>query len=384
MNDSFNNLSFFLPTGEDLRLLLSQEAVTPAVLRQMLRSRNVFCQSSEKKDLVPIFLLSYLTPDEFDDLLDIIKTREESPKIRSHTFEIPFEGASLNEALPHDLPFAEIADDPLGNYEIVGTPMFTSDPQGSLPSFVLEVTIKRTSVSSDLFKTIRQFHGSIRYTHNSKSKTLTVTTVHTSPETESVNRLLVSRTNRHLRDCNFITPHSEFKIVFGSFTNEQRMIFLMQFTGLNEAHDINFQRLTDLALKLDETKTIPDEERLNWMKKKVSKLRLNGEALEDTFFVTDTECRPFIICWRAEMAFEFSSTDMEGRFLAVLEFSDYSINGLPSAEFQISISQFSANGYHKGHPDLRQQKTRLIERLNNYKEQAFAASQRAEQILLAG
>ncbi|MFO1438034.1 MAG: hypothetical protein U1F81_06885 [Verrucomicrobiaceae bacterium] len=370
MSEPTASTNYYLLTGEDLRVFLNQEAITVTVLRQILRGRGVFCPSNDKKDLLPFLLLSFLTPEEFETLLDAVRSKEESHKVRSHTFSVPFEGKTLEEVMPVDLPIAELAADPLGNYEVVGVPMITAEKDGGKPSCVVRLKLRRTTIGSDLTANSRHFESQVRWTLDVDAKRLLVTTIHTSRETEQANQSVVRVINKHLREQQFIEPGSEFRLCFKSFTNEQRIVFLMQFSGLDEWNGLSFERLKGLALKLDETKTPPDQERLNWMRKKVSRVNLNGDALQDTFFVTDTTCRPYIICWRMEMVFKFTTADHSGKLEAVFEFADYANGSLGTAEFQIAIPSLSISGKPKNHPDCRLLADKFVLKLNSMKQQA--------------
>lgn len=339
MNNELPELDFYLPTGEDLRVFLNQEMITVALLRQMLRGRGILCPFRDKKDLLPYFLLSYLTPDEFDFLLDALRKKEDTSKVRNHSFSVLFSGNSLGEVLPTDLDFHGISADEFGNYEVVNSPMLEADPEEGKPSFIIRLKTKRTVLSADVTNSCRVFESSIRYTLDAEAKRLIITTNHTSNETQQVNDRIVAAINKHLTQQQLITPESEFRVRFNSFNNEERIRFFMQFTGLNEWNGASFEKLKELSLKLDEKSNPPDREGLTWMMNKVNRVNLKGKALERTFFVDDSTCRPFVIFWRMEMRFKVTTSDYNGYFDAVLEFADYADNEKEqqNAEFQIHV-----------------------------------------------
>lgn len=336
-DDDLPELSFYLPTGEDLRVFLNQEMITVAILRQLLRGRGILCSSQDKKDLLPHFLLSYLTPDEFDLLLDTLRKKEEASKARNHSFSVKFEGTTLVEALPQDIDFQSITADEYGNYELVNAPTFEPEPDNGRPSFIIRLQTKRTILSADLTTSCRIFESSIRYTHDADTQRLIITTNHTSSESQKVNDRIVAVVNRSLNERNLIVPNTEFRVRFNSFTNEERIRFFMQFTGLKEWNGASFEKLKELSLKLDEASSPPEREGLMWMKNKVNRVNLKGKALEQTFFVDDPTCRPFVIFWRMEMRFKVATLDYNGYFDAVLEFADYADNESGTAEFQIHV-----------------------------------------------
>gem|GEM_PF-2084442 len=371
MNSTSEDSDFVLPSGDDLRVFLNQDSISTSLFRRVLRHRGVFMSSTDKKDLLGYFLLSFLSPDEIQFLLDCVRTKEDSQKVRSHTHSINCDNKSLAEMLPTDLNFHKIVADPYGNSQTLGSPTFIRDPEGKSESHVLRYKIERMSIAADWIRARRVFDGEIRYTLNLEEKRLDVTTLHTATEIEKANRRFTGHVQRELKKNLYIDSDEEARITFGSFSNQQRVLFFMKFTAFNEHVGITFKKLTDLSLRLDEAVAVPDEERLNWMRNKVKKLRLNGDALQETFFVTDKNCRPYVIFWKSESSYVFETADESGTFGAVFEFADYAINELPSCEFQISISTLSIDGKQQTHPDCLALKKQFVLKLNRAKAQAF-------------
>jgi hypothetical protein len=338
-----HNYDFVLPVGDDLRVFLNQEAITESLLRRLLRMRGVFTPLEDKADLIPFILLSFLTPDEFEELLTHVHRREDTSKERSTSHSVICDVESLGAILPNDINIHSIAADSFGNSKVIGTPVLTQEKIGEDDSYVLRFKVERTNITADWIRSRRIFEGSIRFTYYSQLKRLTVTTIHTSTETEKVNRLLARHVTSDLRDRQVIGKEPETRVTFGSFNNEERIRFFMIFTGLNESMGLKFDKLTDLALKLDETAGVPHD-KLGWMKEKVSAVRLRGHGLHNTFFVTELECRPFVIFWKTICTFRFETADCTGGFTAVFEFADYATSGEDECEFQISIDHLSIDG----------------------------------------
>lgn len=146
----------------------------------------------------------------------------------------------------------------------------------------------------------------------------------------------------------------------------------MKFTDIADVPGIRFDKLTDISLKLDESKPVPNQERLNWMRDKVRTLKLEGDALQETFFVTDMTCREFVIFWKVEANYLFDWFGESGRFTAVFEFHDYASREAADCEFQISITTLSIDGKQQTHPDCSHLKKQFALRLNQEKERAFS------------
>lgn len=374
---SSESLDYILPFGEDLRAFLMQSSVSESLLKRILRHRGVFTSSPEKKDLVSHLLLSYLTPDEFSLLLDSVTTREDSRKHRTFSHSVTCDNPSLASVIASDFPIHDITQDHFGNSQVLGIPQWTADPQSGKESYVLSYQVERRSHASDWTQSRRVFDAEVRLTLDTSEKKLVISTTHTATETERNNRLIGRFIEKDFRQKSFIGEGPANRITFGSFSNLQRILFFMKFTGINDIPGIRFDKLTDLSLKLDESQAVPDQERLNWMRNKVKTLKLKGDALQDTFFVTDKSCWPFVIVWKTELCFSFDLGGETGRFTAVFEFDDYATKESNDCEFQISIPYLSIDGRQQGHQNCSHLKRQFATRLNQEKERAFVESTKA-------
>lgn len=365
--------SFLLPSGEDLRVFLTQEFITPALLRQILRQRGVFIQSQDKKDLLPFLLLSRLTPDEFETLIEAAKTREESPKLRSNSHTLTCDGKTLEDMLPAEIDLKAIAGDEFENSKIEGTPTLVSDPQGGRESYVMRYKITRISLHTDWIKGKRQFEGEVRYTLFPDQKEIKVTATHTAPETEKINRKFTHSIEREWKQKEYINKDEDLRVLFNSFDNQQRITFFMKFTALNEPLGITFTKLSRLAVRPDANSTGLTEEKLLWMKNKVKKMELSGESLHDIFIFTEPTCQPYVIMWDVELKFSFVTPDHSGYFVANLEFADYGSSASPFSEFQISIPTLMVPGKLQTHPDCKELRRRFFLKLTDEKHKAFSS-----------
>jgi hypothetical protein len=367
MNESFDHPQFILPSGDDLRVFLIQDAISASMIRKVLRNRGVFLASTDKKDMLEQLLLSYISPSEFVYLLDELRTRLDSQKLRSRSYTVRVDAPPLVEMLPTNLNFEEIVRDEYGNSRPIGVPQFVFDQKGQSNSCVINYRIERTSFGADWIRSRRIYEGEVRYTHKPENQTLEVTAFHTSDETERANRLLINHVRSDMKKREIIHDGDETIVTFGSLTNAQRIAFFMQFTSFNDISVFSFEKLTDISLRLDDNAQPPDQERLNWMKSSVSKVLLTGE-LQDTFFVKDISCRPYLIVWKMEAQFKFESPDASGRFSAVFEFAD---SKMGSSEFQVYILNLTADGKSQRSPDCVHLRKKFSLKLNSAKAEFF-------------
>jgi hypothetical protein len=370
MNPEDTDYRAILPTGDELRVLLIQPYVTTSLLRKVLRGRGVFTDAKEKKDLVTLLLLSFITPDEFEMIVEAARRSQDTPKMRSHVFNLKTDDLSLAALLPDDLNVNQIAGDPFGNYEFLGAPSFVRMDKGGQEVYSLDYEIKTTDLTSDWIKSNRVYSGELTYRYDRAQKMLAVETIHSSDETKLINRKLSAKVDRHLKEQGIFEGDPE-RIRFNSFDNESRIRFFMMFTGKFEGSRFMFDKLTDLSLKLDESKPTKSKE-LEWMRDKVSSIKLGGKAIQETFFVTEISCRPFVIFHRIECRYKFEVTGSEGSFVAVFDFPES--QRYPNSEFQISISSISIKD-HSGDTQLAEKlKRRFRNELNQSKMDFYRRS----------
>lgn len=362
---------YVLPVGDALRIFLNQDSITEALLKGILRRRGVFITSTEKKDMLEYLLLSFLTPDEFEVMLDSIRIKEDSYKMRTKSFTVTVTDAQLADMMPKQLDVGKIAADPYGNSQIIGNPVFTAEPGSLGNTYSMKVGVQRLNYTSDWIQSRRVFDSEVKLELDPAKKRLKITTYHTSVETEKANRRIIQHLAKDFKNRDIIDNEEPNRVTFGSFSNAQRILFFMLFTGLQEFSGLTFKRFSDLSLRLDETKPIPDQERVNWMRNDVTTVKLKGDALQETFFVKDLTCRPYIIFWRIDAVYTFDLIDEAGSFTAVLEFADYGKEPKPSCEFQVSIPHLSIDGKGPTHPDCAALKKKFLTRLNTQKDTAF-------------
>lgn len=353
---------YHLPTGQNLLPLLEQPYISAAILRDLLRRRGSFCPSTEKKDLVAKLLLSYLSPLEFDYLMTIAIERESGRKVRNDYDELETNtGLTLAESLPTDDQFKISRDFPSEDhhFSIIGSP---SLKQISDTHYQINYLIRRRNLHSNWIKSEQQFNGTVDVFKDDKKEVLRFEAWHTSDETRKVNRFITRSLRKSCKESGLIKENTTKTIRFNSFNNEQRIAFLLKFTGSFGNEIFSFEKLVDLSLKVDESSD-PKDERISWMKRKVSKLNVSGTELENTFFVTDKTCRPHLLFWRFECRYKFDTADGDGTMIAAFEFGGYSKNQSGTSPFQITCVRLSASRYRGNYKTLER---KIIARLNSY------------------
>lgn len=342
---------FHLPFSGDLQPLLDQPYITVSILNDMLRRRGSFINCAEKQDYVAFLKISYLTPDEFDYLMELAIDREEKKKIRNDYDELKTETqVTLESALPSEdeLNVSDLLQNRFPHCTLVGRPFLA---RKSNDHYYISYTIKRRNLHSNWLKSEQEFQGELHVIKDDQKGIVKTECWHTSEETRRANRIIASEIRKTMTAGGLIKENQTHTIRFNTFDNKSRIAFLMLFTGDFTSSGLVFDKLLDMSLSLDESCKC-DDIRLAWMKEKVSKLNLSGTALHDTFFVTDLSCRDFLHVWRFECRYKFDKPDGRGSITIAFEFGGYSKSKSPNAPFQISCVSLSASKYKGAYNQL--------------------------------
>lgn len=80
MRQNHKDIKFFIPFGESVRGFANQQFISAAEINRILRERGVFALNQEKDYTIPILQTLLLSPEEFDNLADVYRNREDSFK----------------------------------------------------------------------------------------------------------------------------------------------------------------------------------------------------------------------------------------------------------------------------------------------------------------
>lgn len=154
------------------------------------------------------------------------------------------------------------------------------------------------------------------------------------------------------------------RVLFNSFNNEGRIKFLWDMTGNSGISNLDFEKITDIDLKADNSLTPPSHLNIDWMLKEVSRMHLSGESLQNTFFLANTNCYPFLIIWKMQAKFRYEIKNTQGSCKINFEFSNYPRR--EHAEFEISIDSLVPDKAYK-HISTRSIQSSVMEELNKRK-----------------
>lgn len=353
----------FMPCGDDIALLLGQPQITGADIKSILKKRGVLTDSSDKTEIVEHLVYSYLTSAEVEELLQIISDREENLKIQSCRYEIQLkDGVNFSQVIPSisELKFNETAKDPTNNYKVKNAGVFKKDGENS---YSLDYSLVRNQVASTWVKSQAEFDGRIVLKHIPDESKMEIRLFHSSSETKGVNSLCKKRIVQVCESKSVLSSKSEESIKYKDFNNEERVLFFNKFTSAFDGENFSFSKLGDLSYGVDDDNTPESEQRLSWMKKKVSKSTVSGDGIYDTFIFKERDCWKYLRMWMLELKFEVQTASFKGSTKVRLEFEGYSRNSKSSARFSISADPIKASKYDGGTEKAR---SAMLEKLNGY------------------
>lgn len=333
----------FVPFGENIKMLLSQSKINKTDINHILRSRGVFCSSSEKTDTVPVLVKTIISPNEYNDFISNITVKETSSKfnLRSLHWE---SDTSLIDALHESIDKDSIITNNFLNYEISDYSDFyclDSDPD----HVTLDFEIKRTDLLDNWTEQEKFFKGKIELQKPKdpgEEVSISITLTHTSPETKIVGDLILQKMETSLKQNKHIREDSNIvKIRFNDFSNENRILFLRNVASKHLNSEFYFKEIVDFQFKPDENSIFDDD--VKWLEKNIDELIIKGN-LENTLFLSKKEIHASIQAFRLVASYEITLLDYKGSCRVSFEFPDFIAKDNKSAELVIDFKSFSMKG----------------------------------------
>ncbi|HIB8312766.1 TPA: GapS4b family protein [Serratia marcescens] len=336
-----NNM--ILPSGDNLKTLLSQNKITKADVKSILRQRGVFCSSDEKNNTVPLLMKSLISPVEFNELVEKIKTKEHSSKISMRTLEWDSD-ETLIDAIGDGVDLTGLIDDPFSNYEISYiSDFYAKDDKDDLVA--IDFKVKRTDLMSGWNETEQFFSGRIELEKTSgktKKVEVNISINHTSNETKFVADKILRKLNNHFKSGGYINESAEIlKIQFNHFNNEGRIAFLKDISESHIQNEFFFKKIIDVDFHPDEGATFPQD--MKWLEKNIEEFKLKG-TLGDSVFFRDKSIHPSLKIAKLVANYSMQDIDYDADCKISYEFPDYASKKNEAAELVIDFKSFNGKG----------------------------------------
>ncbi|MCG6341205.1 hypothetical protein K6U19_08075 [Vibrio fluvialis] len=337
----------FIPSGDELKNLLSQSRCSPGSINTVLRSRGVFCPTSDKANTIPCLMKSFLSPSESLELMENIKTSEKLDRVNFRNFSID-KDVEILDVISGVIGDDDIRPQPFENYRITDFTDFSVETSGSGKSYVLGFEIQREDILDDWHESTKVFRGSIEVKKQSDGRDLllNIQLNHTTPECKKVANQFVDRIEEELLDKHVIVASKESgKVLFNNFGNKERVNFLEDLSSQHTDYIFFYKKLDDVSFQPD--KEIDEFENIskdaNILEKDIDQYRFRGD-LRKIISSKWKKIHPFIKVTKFLATYSVAYKNYEGVCKVSYEFSEYNKRKPENPEFCVNIVKLTLKG----------------------------------------
>ncbi|MFY7937110.1 MAG: GapS4b family protein [Flavobacterium sp.] len=325
----------FLPQGDFIRQLLAKSTISNSNINTFLKDKGVFLGNDEKNNSVPFLMKSILSPEDFKNLYETQKKKEDSVKFKTATIKCGSDfklvdvfatGVDLNKLITEEHTYKT-------NFKVTNDPNFYFDKD----SAILEYEIERENLLEDWTNNRTIHKGAVIIQKNSSGDIeLSVEQNSTSKETSTVNELIIKEVKNLLQNNGLVKATDDFiKVKFKDFSNSSRIQFLYSFTK-NICTYLDFKAITDIDLFLDED--IESHKDVKMFLDEIDSLKLNGKDLLNHVLLRDAKYHNKLIVTSISLKYNFDVRGAKGSCIVVLSFPEYIQKKSLDSDLQISIS----------------------------------------------
>ncbi len=295
----------FMPIGIELQILLNSEHISYGEIQDILKQKGIFVKESAKSNTVPILTATLLTPSEFDRLIGSSVVREQKTKIKNST-RLSLQNETTNWIEPlRDNVFSKDFN-PFESIENIESNSQLNVFVDSEERIRIPYSIRRNDYSRDYLKRNLEFSGEVIVEQNKGSLTLKCSSSHTSPETEKINKRIISQISKLLKNNNLIQENSEKKIIFGAFSSVERVRFFKRLTG-GFANSLGKGNIHNMEIKRDlDGPPLPNDPQIAWMKDSVTHLKVDGNKLNNIFLISNEKYYQYYHVQKLDITYPYS------------------------------------------------------------------------------
>lgn len=377
----------FIPSGDELKNLVSQQNCNSTMINNLLKERGLFCGVSEKSGTVPNLITSLLSPDESYDLLTSIKTKEKLDKVNFRNFNLK-KDVDLLEEISGFVDVGKITKNGYINYEISDFSDFTSLDGRSNNSVIMEFEICKTDILDDWYITEKFFKGSVEIKKDCNKITgdsqllMNVKLNHTSPETKEIAENVLTLIEGHLENNNVIehSPHRG-RVLMDDFENEKRVKFLNELASLHIGYLFYHQKIDDVHFNPDHSTGYEKQSDAvtNFLEKDIDQYRVKGN-LENIISIKWKHIHPYVRVTKVVASYTISYESYSGECKVAYEFSEYGRKPPVNPELCITFINIKVKGaspskiYDIQSKIMREIELRKVELLTKYRRVADTES----------
>ncbi|MDH7448410.1 GapS4b family protein [Aquimarina sp. 2201CG14-23] len=361
-----NSSLYQLPYGELIRTVLVKPELTENDLKKVIKSKGIFLSKYNKDKIVPELMCTLLSPDEYKNILEFKKNKEEKEKYR--TASIPWKGdTNLLKSIPQTIKLHQILEEMYtykSGMELIGIPSFKK-VDGRQDKVELDFEIKEHSEIKDIHNKERKFRGGIVYElKNDGHLHLSVTKTFSSKGTQKLVDTLNKQMENHFKETNSVNREDTFeRILFSQFINEDRFLFFMKF--LDNIDFLEFSKVENISVSPDSQEDLPDDAKE--FLKDIENLNLKGNVLRRHVLLSKLEYRKCIHLHSMIVKYKFNHAQGSGNCSVEFAFPDFKLNETDNLEFQFYTMKISIDRNYRDSANRKKIERAIFESLNAHK-----------------
>ena len=361
-----NSSLYQLPYGELLRTVLVKPELTESDLKKVIKSKGIFLSKYTKDEIVPELMCSLLSPDEYKNILELKKNKEEKEKYR--TASIPWEGGvNLLKSIPQTVNLHQILEEMYtyrSGMELIGIPSFKKVDKRN-DKIELNFEIKEHSEIKDIHNKERILKGGIVYELKDDGQLhLSVTKTFSSKGTQKLVDTLNKQMENHFKETNSVKKEDTFeRILFSQFINEDRFLFFMKF--LDDIDFLEFNKVENISVSPDSQEELP--ENAKEFLKDIENLNLKGTVLRRHVLLSKLEYRKCIHLHSMIVKYKFNHVEGSGNCSIEFAFPDFKSNETENLEFQFYTMKISIDRNYRATANRKKIERAIFESLNTHK-----------------
>lgn len=326
-----------LPYGEYLRSLLSTSLITATQLKNILKEKGIYLCNFTKDEMIPILSSMILTPEEFDVLKEHQKTKEDTEKTYESRIKTtkPVKIEEIKKAVK-TFDLNKIDNKKFKNYKYKTSKVSLQENKDKT-SLIVGYEIERKQRNKSWSEQKENFKSNVTLSLNKGNVEIIAKNNATAKETVEINRIIINYVKEKLVENKIIrNVIDEEKILMSDMSNEQIISFLLAFTDNKKLNNIEFIDILTIDIEIDETISLPNDNKLKWMENKIQKLKLDGKKIEDIEILTKEENHKYLKCWSIIAKYKFNNATAKGD--VKLEFR---FNNSGKKEFFVEITKYN-------------------------------------------
>lgn len=303
MNSSSLEKRKSIPVGSELRVLLNSDHISPGEVQTTLREKGIFVGNSDKLITVPLLSSLLLTPADFEALVASSIDRESRPKTKISGLDLVSDKSDWMTPIKSlfDEEFDVLSN--LPSIEFSQQPEIVVDAKNDRVTIPYEVV--RKDFSKDWVERELSFGGSIIIERQGNCLKLDFASRHSSKETEAINKKITGRICKVLSGKKLVKTDEPKCITFGSFDNIERVRFFKRLTA-GFSSQLTLGEVNEIEINRDQNApALPDDPQISWMKQSVTRMKIDGNRLNDVFLISDEKYYPFYHVQQMDVTFKF-------------------------------------------------------------------------------